>query len=468
LVQVDQSEETYSTQVAAYFTEYIDCFKVYRNNVSDQALKYMYGLLESEKGQANLERMEENQETMPYHQYHHFLSNSPWSAQEVKKKVSQDSSALMSIQQEQSGKPTGLLIDESSHLKKGKHSVGVARQYAGVIGKVDNCQVGVYASLCNGKHSTLIGEALFLPTEWTEDKERCLKAGIPQEAITHKTKPELALNLIDTALSNGVEFDWVGGDGLYGHNSELRKGLDNRDLLYVLDIHKDQKIYREEPIIYFPKKKAGPGRPPIHYKTDATAIKIETYVQGLEEAVWEKCKIRQTTKGWLYALIHCQTVWIWDGIEQQARKFTIIVRKTLNNQGEPIDVKYSLSNGSLNDYTVTEFAYFQAQRYWIERNFDDGKNELGLSDYQVRKWNAWHHHQAIVMMAMLFMLKEQIEQQGKYPLTSLKDTRKMVVALIIQSLEPPQKAAVREVKKREKRHLKRKKAIDWFYQKQKF
>jgi len=458
----------YSSKVQNYFEEYESCFDVYRNNVSDQALKYMYGLLESEKGQANMERMEENQETMPYHQYHHFLSNSPWSAEEVKKKVAQDSSSLMSFQKLQMGKPTGLLIDESSHLKKGKHSVGVSRQYAGVIGKVDNCQVGVYVSLCNGKHSSLIDEALFLPKEWIEDEKRCLKAGIPKEAINDKTKPALALDLVDTALSNGVEFDWVGGDGLYGHSSDLRSGLDKRGLLYVLDIHKNQRIYLEAPIIYLPEKKAGPGRTPVHLRTDTPSVKIEEYVKELPETVWEKQKIRQTTKGWLHALIHCQSVWVWDGLEQQARKSTLIVRKTLNNKAEPVDVKYSLSNGSLEDYTVAEFAYFQAQRYWVERNFDDGKNELGLSDYQVRKWNAWHHHHAIVMMAMLFMLREQIEKQAEHPLTSLRDTRKMVVALIIQTLIPPQQAAKREIKKMKKRHQKRQKAIDWFYQKQKF
>lgn len=415
-----------------------------------------------------MERMEETQETMPYHQYQHFLSNSPWSAEKVKKKVGQDSSLLMASQKLKTGKPTGLLLDESSHLKKGKASVGVSRQYAGIIGKVDNCQVGVYASLCNDKHSTLIDETLFLPKEWVDDESRCLKAGIPNASIKYKTKPELALDLVDAALANGVEFDWVGGDGLYGHNSELRAGLNDRSLLYVLDVHKSQRIYLAEPTIYLPEKKAGRGRPPIQYKTDDESIKTENYVKGLPEHAWEKQKIRQTTKGWLQALIHCQTVWTWDRVEQQARKCTLIVRKTLNNQAKPVDVKYSLSNGFLDDYTTEEFAYFQAQRYWVERNFDDGKNELGLSDYQVRKWIAWHHHHAIVMMAMLFMLKEQIERQAEQPLTSLRDTRKMVVALIIQTLIPSEQAAEREMKNMKKRHLKRQKATDWFYQKQKF
>jgi len=415
-----------------------------------------------------MERMEENQETMPYHQYHHFLSNSPWSAEEVKKKVGQDSSLLMASEKLKSGKPTGLIIDESSHLKKGKHSVCVARQYAGIIGKVDNCQVGVYASLCNAKRSTIIDEALFLPKEWSDDEKRCLQAGIPQEAIVYKSKPELALDLVDNALANGIEFDWVGGDGLYGHSSEFRAGLDSRSLLYVLDIHKDQTIYLEEPIIYLPEKKPGRGRTPVQLKTNTPSIKVENYVKKLAETAWEKQKIRQTTKGWLHALIHCQTVWTWDGAEQKPRKCTLIVRKTLNNQLESVDVKYSLSNGSLNDYTPGEFAFFQAQRYWVERNFDDGKNELGLSDYQVRKWNAWHHHHAIVMMAMLFMLKEQIDNQVEHPLTSLRDTRKIVVALIIQTLIPPEQAIEREIRKMKKRHQKRQKAIDWFYQKQRF
>jgi SRSO17 transposase len=121
---------------------------------------------------------------------------------------------------------TGLLIDESSHRKKGTKSVGVARQYCGTIGKVDNCQVAVYAGLSKENFYGLVDAALFLPEEWTGDKSRCRKAGIPGECQVHKTKPELALEIVKRQKANGIKFDWVGGDGLYGNAPALLGGLD--------------------------------------------------------------------------------------------------------------------------------------------------------------------------------------------------------------------------------------------------
>lgn len=431
--------------------------------MSEQAWSYMQGLLQTEKGKGNMERMEEQDDSLPYHQYQHFLTNSPWSYEGLIEKVGKDASGTMVLEKEKTGQPTGLIIDESSHLKKGLHSVGVSRQYAGIIGKVDNCQVGVYASLCNAKRSTLIDERLFLPKDWVADVERCKKAGIPPEDMCYKTKPALALEMVDTAVRNKVLFDWVGGDGLYGHNYELCRELELRQLLFVLDVHKDQQVYKEEPEIFLPEKKVGRGRTPSRYKTRANPIRMDKYEGSLEKTDWEKVKIRKTTKGWLYAWVHCGTVWVWDGQEEKARKRTAIIRRTIGKHGKTVATKYSLSNGSLGDYQLTDFAFFQSQRYWVERNFDDGKNELGMSDYQVRKWKGWHHHHAIVLMAMLFMLKEQIDKEIEYPLMSLADARKMVLVLIAQTIIPATSPVREEIRQMKKRHVKRKQSTDWHF-----
>lgn len=423
----------------------------------------MQGLLAQEKGKGNMERIEEQPEGLPYHQYQHFLTNSPWSHEGLIEKVGRDASEVMALEKAKTGKATGLILDESSHLKKGIHSVGVSRQYAGTIGKVDNCQVGVYASLCNGKRSTLIDERLFLPKAWIEDEERCERAGIPPAHMIYKTKPVLALEIIDKALSNNIAFDWVGGDGLYGHNYDLCSGLDLRFLLFVLDVHKDQNIYLKEPVIFLPEKKEGRGRTPSNYKSLASAQRVDEFEKDLPKTAWKKVRIRKTTKGWLYAWMYCGTVWVWDGKEEKARKRSIVIRKTLGKHGDIVDTKYSLSNGTLEEYSVEDFAFFQAQRYWVERNFDDGKNELGMSDYQVRKWKGWHHHHAIVLMAMLFLLKEQIDKEIEYPLMSLRDARKMVVVLIAQSIIEPQSLVDQEIHRMKNRHFKRKKSTDWYF-----
>jgi len=125
------------------------------------------------------------------------------------------------VQKIKIGMPTGFVIDETAHLKKGLKSVGVSRQYAGVVGKVDNCQVAVHASLSNEKFCSLIGTELFLPEVWTKDKKSCDVAGVPGLDNKFQTKPELALKLVKRAIDSGIEFDFIAGDGLYGHNAEL-------------------------------------------------------------------------------------------------------------------------------------------------------------------------------------------------------------------------------------------------------
>lgn len=420
----------------------------------------MTGLLKCERGKKNMERMEEQIEDVEYHHYQHFISNSPWDDRGVIGQVGQDLSSLLEKERERGGERTGLIIDESSHLKSGGKSVGVARQYAGVIGKVDNCQVGVYASLVNGTRASFVDERLFLPKEWTGDKARLDEAKVPLDCRGYKTKPELALEIIDGLLKSQIKFDWVGGDGLYGHNYELGRGLDERSLLFVLDVHKDQHVYLEEPQIYLPEKKAGRGRAPKHRKTDQLSVRADSYIKGLQNSDWEKIEIRRTAKGWLKAWVHLRPVWVWDGKEDKARKRVLIVRRTIPQSGERADIKYSLSNGAVEAFSKRDFAYFQAQRYWVERNFDDAKSELGMSDYQVRKWLAWHHHHAILFMAMLFMLKERIAHELEFPLMSIRDARIMVTTLIAQTMIEHEPEMVRQIRLMRERHRKRKRDID--------
>ena len=184
--------------------------------------------------------MEEEIPESEYRAYQQFITNSNWDCESLQKDIALECSEILFAQNQKNKKPIGYIVDESAHLKKGKKSVGVARQYAGVIGKVDNCQVGVYASLINEKYASIINQRLFLPKSWTEDTERCKKAGIPEEYQEHKTKPELALLMIKQDIERGVMFDWIGGDGLYGHSTELCNGLDDLGQFFVLDVHKDE------------------------------------------------------------------------------------------------------------------------------------------------------------------------------------------------------------------------------------
>lgn len=403
-----------------------------------------------------MERMEEKVCRGIYRQYQHFLSNSSWDPVPVLNRIARDMSAMGVRRKAKTGLPTGMIVDESAMLKKGNDSVGVGRQYAGVVGKVDNCQVGVYVSLCHDTSATLVNERLFLPEAWAENPTRCEKAGIPEEAQQHQTKPQLALEMIDELDNLGLQWDWIGGDGLYGHSYELTVGLDERDLFYVLDVHKDELIYEEEPQIAVPPRTHAKGRTPTKRRADREPIRLDCYCTKLPPTSWTRVKIRKGEKGWVKRKVHVATVWVWNGEEDHARRRTVVISKTLDRKPK---TKYSVSNGTLEDYTVQEYAYFQVQRYWVERCFDDAKNELGMSDYQVRKWQGWHHHQALVMMASLFLLKERLSQKEAVPLMSLRDARLLIIAQLFGTDEDVETCLTQM----RVRHKKRQKSIDWWY-----
>lgn len=416
--------EIYSTNSlnTLIINEYDELFRVYRKSSTHVAKEYLAGLLQCEKVHKNMERMVENVIDSNYKRYVHFLSSSKWDPIAVNQATMKGADKVIREQKQRSGRPTGFTVDETSHLKKGNKSVGVSRQYAGVVGKVDNCQVSVHASLSNEKFCTLIGTELFLPEVWTLDKSRCEDAGVPELKQKHLTKPELAFKLVKEAIEAGVEFDFIGGDGLYGHNAELTRSLDGLAQFYVLDVHKDELVFLSEPTFSVPVRKSSRGRTPTALKPDIQPIQLQNYIKALSTEDFTREQVRKTAKGWKYAMVHTVTVWHWDGKEDTAKKRTLVITRSAK-------VKFSLSNGDRDQYTNNEWAYFQCSRYWVERCFDDSKNELGMSGYQVTGWLAWQHHMALVMMAGYYILKMKVEQQDEMPLMSVRDARLLVIAV---------------------------------------
>ena len=399
-----------------------------------------------------MERLEEAVEGSQYRSYQQWVSNSPWDHPSVIRQVAQTASRVFVAQQGQEDRPTGWLIDESAHLKNGTASVGVARQYAGVVGKVANCHVGGDASFCHGTDATLINERLFLPEWWAKDAERCRRAGIPEEDRRHQSKPQLALAMSDALRAHGLRWDWIGGDGLSGHSGEWLKGVEERQLFYVVDVHKDERVYLEPPVIAVPPRTSRRGACPTKPQADREPIRLDQYCATLGDEAWEEVTVRKTTKGWLRLDGHLATVWIGDGEEAQARRRTRLITKTLSRTPK---IKYRVSNGARSAYTPQEYAYFQAQRYWVERCFDDAKNEVGMSDYQVRQWLGWHHHHALVMMACLFVLEERLHHREVAPRLSVRDARLLIIARWWGTAADVEK----HLQFIEQRHRKRKRAI---------
>jgi len=311
-------------------------------------------------------------------------------------------------------KLTGLHIDESGVRKKGKHSVAVGHQYCGNLGKTDNCQVGVFASLNNSDYASLIDSRIYLPRSWTTDKKRCDKAGIPQEHRIFKTKQQLALDIINHQIEQETHFDYIGVDALYGADQGFTDTLDQMAFTFVGDIRSNQKIYLKEPEIEVPSRKSNRGRKPSKLKANIKPIKVSKYLETLKQSDFEEIKVRNTAKGRLIARYHFREVYIWDECSHQASKRLLIIRKS--GKSKKPKIRYVLSNASLIQYEKKAVAYMQAQRFFIEHAFKEAKSVLGMAQFQTRRWLAWYHQIALIMLLLLFVMKEKLFNFEKFSL----------------------------------------------------
>jgi SRSO17 transposase len=433
----------------SFHERYSRFFVTQTRSVATQALHYLTGLAQAVR--KNIERMTEVVVDSEYQSLQHFISHSPWRHRPVMDQVALDADRLLG------GADTGLIIDETSNPKKGKKSVAAARQWCGNLGKVDNCQTAVFSSLVRGSSATLIDCRLYVPKEWTDDRKRCEDAGIPSD-LAFKSKSELALDSIHHMRSLGIRFSWIGVDGGYGKEPHFLSTLDDLGELFVADVHKDQRVYLEDPVPYIPERKTGKGRTPSKHKTDAADIEVKAWTAAQPKDDWQRITTRDTTKGRLEVDILVKRLWVWNKEEATARRWTLIVRREVNS---PETIKYSLSNAP-EELSAERLAFMQGQRFFVERSFQDAKGTAGMDHYQVRSWQAWHHHMALVMMSMLFMLETRIEQKEDHPLLSCPD-----ISILLKTFLPRRDIDSDEVlRQMEVRHKQRQASIDSAYWRQ--
>jgi SRSO17 transposase len=428
---------------------YSSYFDVFANNVVPQARCYVAGLL-MKAPRKNMERMEEYVQGCDYESIQQFLTDSPWDDQALQVRLAQD------VNKEIGGKGAVLCIDESAITKKGDKSVGVARQWNGRLGKTDNCQVGVFASLVKGRNGCIIGKRLYLPHEWIDNKVRCECAGIPKDKRIFKTKPQLALQLIDEALAAGVEFKYVCMDAFYGNNPQLLRELENRELIFVADIHMDQGIYTEDPEPYLPRRRTKIGPKYKRLKCRGIVKDVKEFIEGIEEQRWKTISVRESTKGTLTQKAYRQEIWLWDGEERKARRWWLTIVKC--SDGE---IKAFICNAGT-AVTLQKIVEAHALRYWIERTFQDAKTSIGMADYQARKWNSWQHHMSLVSLAMLFGLRERLHHNSADGLLSYQD----IVELLDYYLPRADRTDKELLENIKRRHLRRLRSIESAYSKQ--
>jgi len=409
-----------------------------------QAQQYLCGLIQAED--KNMERMAEVVPDSDDQVLQHFLTDSPWSHRSVMDQVASDTDTMFGDSAD-----TCLIIDESGVPKKGDKSVGVSRQWCGEVGKVENCQVGVFGALACGDAVALIDTRFYLPESWTGNPKRCELAGVPEKHIVQKSKCDLALEIVNHARGNGIGYNWVGVDGGYGKDPAFLRSLAANEI-FVADVHKDQRIYLEDPNPIIPEPKSNRGKKPTRLVAQSESIRVDKWAAQQPQSAWQLIVTREGTQGKIWVEILHKRVWIWDGKEDTVQCWHLIVRRETDAREE---IKYSLSN-ALEITTTERLAFMQGQRYWVERSLQDGKSELGLGDYQARKWNSWHHHMALMMMAMLFMLKTRLSNKSDYPLLSCYDVKTMLAYFL-----PRRDTTFEEIHRQmEARHMKRQSSID--------
>ena len=373
-----------------------------------------------------------------------FLTHSKWEARAVMDQVAQEANRLLGDARE-----ACLLLDESGFAKQGKKSVGVARQWLGRLGKVDNGQVGVFGVLCCGERAALVDARLYLPKEWTDDPPRCAAAGVPRTERAFRTKDELAVEIIKHARQQGLKFGWVGADAGYGKSPETFYRLRELNETFFIDVPSDFTVYLGS---FQPELPAAgkPGRPSQRYQTTQAKQEVRKLKELTNARVWTKVKGRKTTRGPLKLRAWQRVVYVWEATHAEPLRLILLVAENLDGT----ERKYTLTNAP-GKTALPRLAFQQRQRYWVERVFEDGKGTCGMADYQVQKWSGWHHHMALAMMALHFMLTERLTQQGPRPLLSCAD----IEALLAHFL-PRRDVDEREViRQMEMRHRLRKRAM---------
>ena len=293
------------------------------------------------------------------------------------------------------GKPNGVLVfDPSAFAKKGKHSVGVARQWCGRLGKKENCQVGVFLGYVSEEEHALVDERLYLPEEWTKDRPRCKAAGVPREQMRMWTRHELALEMLD---SKGplLPHAWIAGDDEMGRPAWFRRELAGRGERYLLAVPSNTTIRDLEAA---PPAYRGRGQPPkLPFR------QVRKWCESLPAGAWTRVQVRDGAKGPIEVEIVQRRV-----VAKIERKIgpeeTLVVIRSLDEE-QNVKTDYHLSNAP-RDTPLAEFARVANAEHRIEECIKRAKSEAGMAQYQVRHWLGWHHHITLCLIATWFLVCE--------------------------------------------------------------
>ena len=405
--------------------DYNDIFKL--KTIDNKAIAENYTQALFAANHRNAERMDERIEGSQYDRLHHFLSYSPWSSRKLIDRIAQRAFTLLFHRPELDGLPIGCYIDESSFPKKGKKSVGVKRQWLGCKGKVDNGQVAVFTAFGRGRHCALVDCRLFLPECWVEDEQRCETAGIPEDQREFKTKLELAIESVQHIDTMGLQPCFYAIDALYGSSMAFMNELELTGKPVLGRVRSDFRLYLEEPEFYLPERKSNKGRKPTKMRSDSKTFSTLQIQRKSKDEDWQNVEVRDTDKGKLRLDIIHKKIWV----RCEETNVTFSRELLITRENEEGEVKYSYTLVIPNGCTdLQRLVQMDRQRYWIERSFQDAKNQVGLDEYQVRKYDGFYHHMSLSMLAYLFLTERRMSFMGRLELLSCADIKTFLEFLI--------------------------------------
>ena len=392
--------EEWQEEFEQFHARFADLFE--RSESREQAKKYLRGLLAQADRKNSWQVAEVVGDRIP-DRMQRLLYRVPWDADAARDRLQQFVSETFGDQE-------GIgVVDETSFLKKGTHSVGVARQYLGAAGKLENGQVATVLSYATGRAHVFLDRQLYLPEEWAWNKQRRAEARVPSE-VRFATKPEQAIAMLVHAWEQGVPMRWVTGDEVYGDSPRLRETIQAHGRFYVLAVSANTRVWTERPQVEEPQEQTG-GRPRLAPRVAPGAPKarmVSEVVAGLPSHAWKRLAVMEGEKGPI-AYHWARTRVVESRDQLPGPDVWLLARRSLS---DPKQLAYYLAYVPARTSLETKVR-IASSRYTVEQCIEEAKGETGLDEYEVRFWHSWYRHITLSMMAHAWLASIRLQEQEK-------------------------------------------------------
>jgi SRSO17 transposase len=421
-----------------FWQRYADCFKTKTRNTGAYAYHYLSGLLrlETDRHYTNIGRAT----GVAGENIQHFMSNSPWPARKAITQVQEEIKATPGLEQ-----GSFLLLDESAD-QAGEKMAGSGRQHNGRLGKIEMSVVGVFLGYVNLTDATRplwtwVDGELYLQEHWftPEMAEARKRVGLPPER-QFETKIQLGWKMIQRVLAQGLPFEGVACDEVYGQSTWLRDKLAGAGVIYMAEVPRTTQVYLEKPLLGVPERKPGRRGPkPTRLRVLNGVRPFKVYeVARRADTHWQRVRVRAIERGELNDLFAARPVWTLRENQPEPVQEWLVMRR------EGKRITYALSNAPT-DASLEYLAWFKCQRYFVERATQDAKSEVGWDELRARKYRGWEHHLAMVILAVWFLAQtrwEWAEQYARDPALAQQFELEVLPALSLANIRVLLRAAM--------------------------